>query len=59
MQNCSHACLKDVCKILGRDSKSKWAFRATTGAKKMPNKMDHFPSDFICYATSKVNVYGM
>ncbi len=26
---------------------------ATTGAKIMPNKMHHFHSDFICYATSK------
>ncbi len=54
-----HECLKDVCQVLGHDSKSKWAFGATTGAEIMTNKMHHFSSDFICYATSKVNAYGM
>ena len=34
-------------------------FGATTGAEIMPNKMHHFSSDFICYATSKVDAYGM
>jgi hypothetical protein len=59
MPNCLNECLKDVCYVLGHDSKFKRVFGATTGAEIMPNKMHHFSSDFICHATSKVDAYGM